>query len=61
MPSDDWNSDGVRKVLINPMYCLSTPPVISEGQWIAANAKLIRGLGPEAYLRQLLDTMKQPV
>ena len=61
MPSDDWNSDDVRKVLINPMYCLSTPPVISEGQSIEANAKLIRELGPEVYLRQLLDTMKQPV
>jgi hypothetical protein len=46
MPSDVWNSDDVRKVLINPMYCLSTPPVISEGQWIEANAKLIREFGP---------------
>jgi hypothetical protein len=60
MPSDDWNADDVRKVLINPMYCLSMPPVISEGQWIEANAKLIRQLGPEVYLRQLLDAMKQP-
>jgi hypothetical protein len=60
MPSDDWNADDVRKVLVNPMYRLSTPPAISEGQWIVANAKLIRQLGPEVYLRQLLDTMKQP-
>jgi hypothetical protein len=51
MPSDDWNSDDVRKVLINPMYCLSTPPVIGQGQWIEANAKLIRELGPEVFLR----------
>jgi hypothetical protein len=57
----DWTSEDVRKVLANPMYCLSTPPVISEGQWIVANAKLIRELGPEAYLRQLLDAMKEPV
>ena len=61
MPKIDWTSEDVRKVLTNPMYCLSTPPVISEGQWIEANARLIRELGPEAYLRQLLDTMKQPV
>ena len=60
MPSDDWNADDVRKVLMNPMYCLSAQPVISEGQWIEAHAKLIRQLGPEGYLRQLLDTMKQP-
>ena len=32
MPSDAWNSDDVRKFLINPMYCLSTPPVIGEGR-----------------------------
>ena len=61
MPNYDWTSEDVRKVLANPMYCLSTPPVISEGQWIEANARLIRELGPEAYLRQLLDTMKEPV
>jgi hypothetical protein len=42
------------------MYCLSNPPVISEGQWIEANAKLIRDLGPEVYLRQLLDSIKEP-
>jgi hypothetical protein len=58
MPSDDWNSDEVRKVLINPMYCLSTPPVISEGQSIEANAQLIRELGPEECLRERLDTKK---
>jgi hypothetical protein len=48
MPNDKWTSENVRKVLANPMYCLSNPPVISEGQWIEANAKLIRDLGPEA-------------
>jgi hypothetical protein len=60
MPRDDWNADDVRKVLMNPMYCFSTPLVVSEGQWSEANAKLIRQLCPEVYLRQLLDTMKQP-
>ena len=60
MPNREWSSEDVRKVLINPMYCLSTPPVIGEGQWIEANARLIRELGPETYLRQLLDTIKEP-
>jgi hypothetical protein len=58
MQSDDWNSDEAQKALTNPMYSLSTPPVISEGQWVEAIARLSRELGPEAYLRQLLDTMK---
>jgi len=48
MQKDEWSSDDVRKTLTNPMYYLSTPPVISEGQWIEANARLIRELGPEA-------------
>ncbi|AXC09707.1 hypothetical protein ACPOL_0324 [Acidisarcina polymorpha] len=61
MPKNDWTSEDVRNILLNPKYCLSTPPVISEGQWIEANARLIRELGPEIYLRQLLDTMKEPV
>jgi hypothetical protein len=60
MANSEWASEDVRKVLINPMYCLSTPPVVSEGQWIEANARLIRELGPETYLRQLLDTIKEP-
>jgi hypothetical protein len=60
MSNREWAPEDVRKVLINPMYCLSTPPVISEGQWIEANAGLIRELGPETYLRQLLDTIKVP-
>lgn len=58
MPSE-WTPDDVRKVLVNPANCLSKPPVISEGQWIEANARLIRELGPETYLRQLLDTVKE--
>jgi hypothetical protein len=58
MPDSEWGTEDVRKVLANPMYCLSTPPVISEGQWIEANAKLIRELGPEVYLRHLLDAIK---
>ena len=61
MSNREWASEDLRKVLINPMYCLSTPPVVSEGQWIEANARLIRELGPETYLRQLLDTIKEPV
>jgi hypothetical protein len=60
VPSDDWpwHSDDARKVRTNPMHCLLMPPVISEGQGFEAKARLIRELGPEAHLRQLLDTIK---
>lgn len=33
-------------------------PVVTEGQWIAANRKLLAKLGDEAYLRLLLDVLK---
>lgn len=58
MPND-WTPEGVREVLVNPYHCLSRPPTISEGQWIEANAKLIAEMGPEIYLRLLLDTLKK--
>ena len=32
-----------------------------RAQWIEANAKLIREIDPEAYLRQLLGAIKEPV
>jgi hypothetical protein len=56
---NDWTPEGVREVLANPYHCLSRPPTISEGQWIEANAKLIAEMGPEIYLRLLLDTLKK--
>jgi hypothetical protein len=32
--------------------------MISEDDWIKANAKLISELGPEPYLRNLLSVLK---
>jgi hypothetical protein len=49
----------MSKILANPMGCLSMPPVVDEDQWIAANARLIREMGSEAYLRQLLGIIKE--
>jgi hypothetical protein len=53
-----WTPDDVRKLLMNPMYCLSEPPVVSEAQWIQAGVRLIGEIGPEKYLRALLDILK---
>lgn len=33
-------------------------PLISEDDWIRANVGLIKELGPEAYLRNLLSILK---
>jgi hypothetical protein len=53
-----WTPDDVQKMLMNPMYCLSEPPVVSEAQWIQAGVRLIGEMGPENYLRALLDILK---
>jgi hypothetical protein len=53
-----WTPDDVQKMLMNPMYCLSEPPVVSEAPWIRAGVRLIGEMGPENYLRALLDILK---
>ena len=53
-----WTPDDVQKVLMNPSYCLSEPPVVSEAQWIQAGVRIIGEIGPENYLRALLDILK---
>jgi hypothetical protein len=37
-----WTEDSVARTLINPNYCLTDPPVVTEEKWIEANAKLSR-------------------
>lgn len=32
MLNDDWTSDDVRKVFMNPMYCLAPPMRTKRGQ-----------------------------
>jgi hypothetical protein len=53
-----WTSDDIRYILSDPGYCLSVPPVIPEEQWIEAGVRLIKELGPEAYLRLLLEHLR---
>jgi hypothetical protein len=56
----------VNGLIGNPFYAITIdsvsaaphPPLPSEEQWIAANAKLIKNLGPEPYLRNLLSILK---
>jgi hypothetical protein len=38
---EPWTEDVVARKLINPNYCLTYPPVVTEEKWIEANAKLI--------------------
>lgn len=67
-PSRDFSpsADELTEMLINPYYAIHFDPrmteehelLVSEPQWIAANRKLLRELGEEAYLRRLLAVLK---
>ncbi len=58
--------EDVRRMLLNPFYAIEIAPVlaephdtmVSEDQWVAANAKLIQEIGAEAWLRELLTVLK---
>jgi len=64
--SRDWTPADVTGIVANPIYAINIAPVlaephpllISEEQWVTANAKLIADLGPEEYLRNLLSILK---
>jgi uncharacterized protein (DUF362 family) len=44
---DPWTEDVVARTLINPNYCLTDPPVVTEEKWIEAIAKLVQKMGSE--------------
>jgi hypothetical protein len=62
----DVTEDDVRRMLLNPFYAIEIAPIlaephdkmVSEDQWVAANAKLIQEIGAEAWLRGLLTVLK---
>lgn len=55
-----------RALVVNPYAAINVDdalakkhdPIVSEEAWISANRKLLRKLGPDAYLRLLLDVLK---
>jgi hypothetical protein len=53
-----WTEDSVARTLINPNYCLTDPPVVTEEKWIGANAKLVQKMGAESYLDTLLSVLR---
>jgi hypothetical protein len=45
-----WTQDSVTRTLIDPNYCLTDPPIVTEEKWIKANARLVQETGAESYL-----------
>jgi hypothetical protein len=56
----------LKEILANPYYAIvitkalseEHEPLVSEEDWIKANAKLIEEIGAEEWLRRLLDTLR---
>ena len=64
--SGNWTPGDVTGIVGNPFYAITVDemftvphePMLSEDEWIAANVKLIKQLGPGAWLRNLLSILK---
>jgi hypothetical protein len=64
---DFLSNEDFQKACTDPMYCLkkvdelytqNREPLVSEKYWINTNVNLINEMGPEKWLRLLLDNLK---
>lgn len=59
------DQNDLREMLANPYYAVviskalseEHEPLVSEEDWVKANAKLIEEIGSEEWLQRLLDTL----
>lgn len=62
----DQNDNEAKRMLANPYYAVviaeslygDHEPLVSEEDWIKANAKLIGEIGAEEWLYRLLEVLK---
>jgi hypothetical protein len=60
-----FTEDNLQRIIINPFYAITVAPQLteehepplSEAEWVQANASLMREMGGERWLRQLLDVL----
>lgn len=64
---DNLDKNELNQVCSNPFYCLPQiaeifvqehEPLITEEQWISANARIIEEIGSEKWLALLLENLK---
>ncbi len=61
-----FSTNDLEKLLVSPFYCIQIDedltmehePLVSEELWIAANIVLIREIGAEKWLLQLLEVLQ---
>jgi hypothetical protein len=60
-----FTEDNLQRIIINPFYAITVAPQLTqeheppmgEAEWVQANASLMREMGSERWLRQLLDVL----
>jgi hypothetical protein len=63
---DEWTREDTEHMLINPFYAINIAPdlvgehepQVSKDAWVAANKKLIKEIGTQAWLEKLLAVLQ---
>jgi len=61
-----FTEDNLQRIIINPFYAITVAPQLTqeheppmgEAEWVQANASLIKEMGSERWLRQLLEVLQ---
>ena len=64
-----FTEDNVQRIILNPFYAITFAPQLTEehepptgeAEWVQANTSLMREMGGERWLRQLLDVLEGKV
>jgi hypothetical protein len=64
-----FTEDDLQRIIMNPFYAITVAPQLTEecepamdeAEWVQANASLMREMGSERWLRQLLDVLEGKV
>jgi hypothetical protein len=64
-----FTEDSLQRIIINPFYAITVAPQLTQGHgpsmgeaaWVQANASMMREVGSERWLRQLLDVLEGKV
>jgi hypothetical protein len=64
-----FTEDNLQRIIINPFYAITVAPqlteehepAMSEAEWVQSNASLMREMGSEQWLRQLLNVLEGKV
>jgi hypothetical protein len=53
------NEEDLARKLVNPIYMMGSHPLVPDAKWLQVQAHLLKELGQKAYLRLLLQAVKE--